>query len=99
MWAHDGKGAFQHIGDKWWVELHGLPEPVVPVTVTEVDGGSPDGTHWGWIAAGRDKPVMIWAFEGAFGAQFPYGVRAEEEAGKGRAVRLQITRREVPEEA
>lgn len=98
MWAHDCDGEYQHIGDKWWVEIHGLPDPVVPVAVTEVEADSPDGTHWGWIdASGCDdgKPVMIWAFRGAFDAQFPYGPRAEVEAGRGRVVRLRITAREV----
>jgi hypothetical protein len=96
LWAHDHKGGYQHIGDKWWVEIHGLPDPVVPVAVTEVAAGSPDGTHWGWIDSddtrqADGRPVMIWAFRGAFDAQFPYGPGAEEKAGRGRVVRLRIT--------
>jgi hypothetical protein len=96
LWAHARKGSYQHIGEKWWVEIHQLPDPVVPVTVTLVDKDAPDGTHWGWIdATGRDhgRPVMIWAFRGAFDMQFPYGPEAEEERGKGRVVRLRITER------
>jgi hypothetical protein len=96
MWAHDRKGQYQNIGDKRWVELHGLPDPVVPVTVAEVAADAADGTHWGWIWAadrGSGRPVMIWAFRGAFDVQFPYGPDAEAEAGKGRVVRLRITRR------
>ena len=97
MWAHERNGGYQNIGARWWVEIHGLPDPVVPVTVAEVEHGSADGTHWGWIDAGgrhEGRPVMIWAFRGAFKAQFPYGPEAEEERGKGRVVRLRITRRE-----
>jgi hypothetical protein len=96
MWAHNCNGEYQHIGERWWVEIHGLPDPVEPVLVTLVPDDSPDGTHWGWIDAdGRDdgKPVMIWAFRGAFDMQFPYGPKAEVEAGKGRIVRLRITTR------
>jgi hypothetical protein len=96
MWAHDRNGQYQHPGDKWWVEIHGLPDPVVPVLVAEVAVDSPDGTHWGWIDNNRQpaRPCMIWASRAAFDVQFPYGPRAEEEAGKGRIVRLRITARE-----
>lgn len=97
LWAHARKGSYQHIGDKWWVEIHGLPDPVVPVNVVLVDKDAADGTHWGWIDAtdrhGDGRPVMIWTFRGAFDAQFPYGPEAEEKRGKGRVVRLRITER------
>ena len=99
MWAHDRNGEYQHLGDKWWVDIHGLPDPVVPVTVTEVPDDAPDGTHWGWLdfqppgQAAAPVPQMIWAFRGAFDAQFPYGPDAEVRAGKGRVVRLRITPR------
>jgi hypothetical protein len=103
MWAHDYHGqhqrSYQHIGEKWWVEIHGLPDPVVAVRVTEVETDSPDGTHWGWIDAGKESgpPCMIWAHRGAFDMQFPYGTEAEQERGKGRVVRLRITAREDSE--
>jgi hypothetical protein len=104
MWAHDRGGRYDNPGEKWWVEIHGLPYPVVPVTVTEVAGDAPDATHWGWIDARKSTsqlagvPCMIWAFRGAFDAQFPYGAAAEVEveAGKGRVVRLRITARKIP---
>jgi hypothetical protein len=104
MWAHDRGDRFDNPGEKWWVELHGLPYPVVPVTVTEVAGDAPDATHWGWIDAKGSAsrlagvPCMIWASKAAFGAQFPYGVAAEVAAGKGQVVRLRITAR-TPEAA
>jgi len=102
MWAYDrelhGRREYQNIGERWWVEIHGLPDPVVPVTVTEVPLDSPEGTHWGWIEQpGRpgvrdaSTPVMIWAHRGTFNIQFPYGPKIEEEHGKGRVVRLRIT--------
>ena len=101
MWAHHHRGEFQNIGDRWWVEIHYLPDPVVPVLVAEVPLDSAEGTHWGWIdapdqlSAREDgRPTMIWAFRCAFDAQFPYGPKAEEELGKGRVVRLRITARE-----
>jgi hypothetical protein len=104
MWAHDCNGEYQHPGNKWWVEIHGLPDPVVPVTVTEVPDNAPDGTHWGWIEskqaaavynrAANPRPCRIWAFRGAFDMQFPYRPAAEVAAGKGRVVRLRVTARE-----
>lgn len=104
MWALDrqlhGRQEYQNIGEHWWVEIHGFPDPIVPVTVAEVAQDSPEGTHWGWIdTEGRQAgiPVMIWAFRGALDAQFPYGPEAEERAGKGRVVRLRITERAITE--
>jgi hypothetical protein len=96
MWAHDHRHGYQHIGEKWWVEIHGLPDPVVAVHVAEVAEDSPDGTHWGWMDARKESepPSMIWAFRGAFDACFPYGPDLEVEHGKGRIVRLRITARE-----
>lgn len=102
MWAHDRGGRFDNPGEEWWVQIHGLPYPVVPVTVTEVAPDDPGATHWGWIdsASSRSRlagvPCMIWASKAAFGAQFPYGVAAEVAAGKGQVVRLRITPREIP---
>ena len=96
LWAHARKGTYQHIGQKWWVEIHQLPDPVVPVTVTLVGDDAPDATHWGWVSAsgqGRGRPEMIWATRGAFDAQFTYGPEAEEKRGKGHVVRLRITER------
>jgi len=104
MWAHDRGGRYDNPGEKWWTEIHGLPYPVVPVTVTEVAGNAPDATHWGWMDSRKSTsrlagvPVMIWASKAAFAAQFPYGPAAEVEAGKGQIVRLRITAREIPPE-
>lgn len=91
MFAHARNGSHEHLGERWWVELHGFPDPVVEVEAREVPRDSPDGTHWGWLDSGQQVPSMIWAFRGAFDAQFPYGPEAEEKRGRGRVVRLKVT--------
>lgn len=98
MHAHRyGDGRLCNAGPLRYVELHGLREPVVAVTVTITDDDDPAATHWGWLWADAAKnwhdgaPCMIQPHDGLFRMQFPYGVRAEEEAGRGRAVRLIIT--------
>jgi hypothetical protein len=90
MHCHDNGGRLQHFGARWWVEIHGLPDPIVKVELREVAQDDPAGTHWGWIDAAKTEPVMIWEHRGAFDMQFPYGPEAEEERGKGRIVRLAV---------
>lgn len=65
LWAHDRDGEFQNIGEKWWVEIHGPPQPVVPVLVTEAGEDPPASAYWGWIDAAKESepPRMIWAFQ------------------------------------
>lgn len=94
MWGHelkthDGKGfEYHHCSpDRRWVEMHRLSEPVVPVVVSE----SPSGNFLGWIETGTDVPTMIW-HERIFDICFPYGSKAEVEAGHGRVVRLELRR-------
>lgn len=37
MWAHRYKdGELYNLGERWWVEIHGLPDPIMPVDVVEV---------------------------------------------------------------
>lgn len=91
MHAHDDNGVLSHLGERWWVELHGLDLPIVEVSVTEVSHDDPAGTHWGWLDAGETEPCMIWPSRIQYDMCFPYGPRAEEEAGKGRTVRLAVT--------
>lgn len=71
--------------DAWrrYAVLHGGTP--VPVTAT-VD---PDGDFLGWVTALRPVPHMIQP-KRLFNIQFPYGYRAEEELGKGRAVPLRV---------
>jgi hypothetical protein len=101
LWAHQyDTGVLFHIGPRPYVELHGLPDPVVAVTVTEVPADSPDITHWGWLWTEGSKnwcdgaPCMIQPHQGLYSMQFPYGPTAEERAGRGRTVCLQVTLRE-----
>lgn len=91
MHAHDDNGTLFHIGDRRYVELHGLRLPIVEVTVTEVGHDDPDGTHWGWLDVKESEPCMIWPSRSQYDMCFPYGPRAEEEAGKGRTLRLAVT--------
>ena len=81
------------VGMRPFVELHGLGHPIVPVVVTEVTPDDPAGTHWGWITTGDDTPdwALVWPSRSQFDVCFPYGVKAEEEAGRGRTVRLRVT--------
>ena len=58
----------------------------VPVTVIE----DAEGDYYGWIATGQDAPVMIQPSPALFSMQFPYGPKAEVEAGRGKIVRLRV---------
>lgn len=90
MHAHNDGGVYTNLGARPWVELHGLPYPIVPVAVREVTDDDPAATHWGWLRTGGDTPSMIWPSHAQFSVCFPYGYRAEEEAGRGRMVRLAV---------
>jgi len=77
-------------------------ERIIPLQVREAkDGDKP--THWGWIDApnellGRmnenEEISMIFATETMLKICFPYGLKAEEERGKGRAVRVVVEKRQ-----
>lgn len=92
MHAHDDNGVYTNIGPRPWVELHGLPLPIVQVDVRLVRDDDPAATHWGWLKTGEDEPSLIWPSHAQFSVCFPYGPRAEEQAGRGRTVRLAVTR-------
>jgi len=68
MYAHcNARGQLMHIGTRRFVELHDLPDPIVPVLVEEIEGDpkTPEVTHYGWQEFdrphGADKglPCMI----------------------------------------
>lgn len=48
------------------------------------------GPYWGWWDAEQDKFSMIYLSKFLLAMCFPYGIRAEEEAGKGKALRFRI---------
>lgn len=91
LWAHDKQKYFSNIGDKRWVELHGLPYPIVPVTVAV----APDGAYWGWIDKDGTRPTMIWGTEAQYRVCFPARPEELEQMGRGRTVRLSIVKRSV----
>jgi hypothetical protein len=88
MYAYDDDDLFEYFGDLWWVKLHGLSNPIVPVRLTE----DPEGRYYGWLATGEDEPNMIWPSKAQFEMCFPYGPKAEEERGRGQTVRLSVER-------
>lgn len=52
MHAHDRHGTFYDLGARPWVELHGLPYPIVEVDVRLVADDDHAATHWGWLKNG-----------------------------------------------
>ncbi len=109
LWAcRYESGTFMHVGARRWVELHYLPEPIVPVLVEEVLGDplAPEVTHYAWEDTDRPRasPAMVQRRAHASpGIQrsawmlldmcFPYGVKAEVDAGRGKILALRITER------
>lgn len=92
MFAHRyDDGLLYNLGEKWWVEIHGLSEPVVTVDVREVEDDSPEGTHWAWIKTGESEPLFSHPYRGGLEICFTYGSKVEVERGKGRIVRLAVT--------
>jgi hypothetical protein len=65
LWAYRYEnGDLWHIGERSWVQLHGLSDPLVAVLVEEVLGDpyDPRVTHYGWQDVkdpADDAPVMI----------------------------------------
>ena len=87
MWALQRGDAFTDPGHRLFAQAHAGSEQVpVEVLVRE----DPDGPYYGWVATGEDIPIMIYGHIMGFRMCFPYGPEAEEESGKGRAVRLTI---------
>lgn len=67
------------------VEIHedqSRPEP---------NGKYEEADYWGWIPEGKDEfGTMVYAQFFLLQMCFPYGVKASEEAGQGKAYRLKI---------
>lgn len=68
LWAlRYESGKLWHVGERRWVELHGLSNPLVPVLVEEILGDpyDPAVTHYGWqyVEGNKhrhgDNPTMI----------------------------------------
>lgn len=90
MCAHHRDGTLWNVGPRRYVEAHGLLDPIVEVEITVVPDDDPAATHWAWLAAGTHVPTMIWPNLPCYQACFPYGPKAEEDAGRGRTVRLAV---------
>ena len=108
LWAHRyANGKLWNVGKLRWVELHLIKEPIVPVLVEEVIGDPlvPEVSHYAWEAndTPRTHPAMIQIRTGApnepsrammfLDMCFPYGLKAEVAAGRGKVLALRITER------
>lgn len=81
-------GYFHASPNRWWVEIHGIDEPIVTVTVRERVDSDPPSNYWGWLETGDDKYIFIWPSKLQVEMCFPYGTAVEEARGKGRLVNL-----------
>lgn len=102
-------GEFMHVGERWWVEMHGIQQPLVPVLVEEILGDlyAPEVTHYAWEDHDRPYrvPAMVQHRAGPDPSKalmlldmcFTYGFKVEVERGKGHVLALRITERS-PEE-
>jgi len=61
-------------------------KPVIELTATE----DANGGYLGWLREGRDQIALVQR-EQLFEMQFPYGSKAEVEAGQGEIVRISLT--------
>lgn len=61
-----------------------------PVPVAAIE--DPDGSYYGWIDASEPErgPQLVQPHRSLFAMQFPYGPKAEVEAGRGSVVKLRI---------
>jgi hypothetical protein len=50
-----------------------------------------EADYWGWIATGEEEPTtLLYAQYFLLNMCFPYGIKASEEKGQGKAYRLKI---------
>jgi len=102
LYAHKyPNNIFMHVGSLNFVKAHMLDEPIIKVLIELEDNGK----YWGWIYNPDYKdsmyrkdgiPQMIWPSKNQVEMCFVYGIKAEEDRGKGKLVRLKIT--EIEEE-
>ncbi len=105
MFAYlEDDGRLTTVGRYQYVKAHMFREPIVPVLVEEIELPDliiEDPTHWGWmgLAYGSEsyrheadtEPQMIWPRYFQLEMCFPYGIKPEVDAGKGRVVGLRVT--------
>lgn len=77
--------------NRWWVDLHGVRDPVVALRIRERRDSDAPSDYWGWLDAKRpDHFVMVWPSRQLLDVCFPCGAAPEEARGKGRAVNLTV---------
>jgi len=89
---------YQHFGiRKELVSLYGdNAEDIVEVELKiSTDQSVPEGTtegadYWGWYDKDKGFGQMIYAQYFLLNMCFPYGIKASEERGQGKAYRLEI---------
>lgn len=59
-----------------------------PAKNSNIDSTKPD--YWGWYDNEEQKFLLIFPAYFMLNMCFPYGMKVEEEAGKGKAYRLEI---------
>jgi hypothetical protein len=72
-----------HFGSFEYVKMHGLPQPMVEVELTE----DPEGTYYGWIENDELRGALVWPKEILFEMCFAYGSKM---AKNGTKVRLTV---------
>ncbi len=90
--AHEIDGKFRHVfSNEIQVKMCGR-EPIIPVEVTIDETGE----YFGWLdfKDQKTKPCMIYDSLLLLDCCFPYGMKAEIDAGKGKMVKLTIRKKE-----
>ncbi len=90
--SQEGKVWYFHLSpNQWWVEIHGVNKPIVPLRVRERIDGDPESNYWGWLDTKKpDTYTMIWPSKMQLDMCFPYGPDAETALGRGRCVNLMV---------
>ena len=66
------------------------PEPIFEIDVKEsdIDNNQP---YWGWLDAEDGEIRYVFPAKTLVSACFPYGVKAAEESGQGKMIKVAIT--------
>lgn len=80
---------FQHIGTKFYVELHGSNDPTVQVAVEEC----PTGKYWAWWD--MERQVFMWMWRAKFMVEmcFPDSGESAIKNGEGEIVQVSAVER------
>lgn len=82
-------GAYWHASPNlWWVNIHGLKHQIVMIRIRERVSTDPPSDYWGWLGADKNYYHFVFYHKSLMEMCFPYGSKAEEERGRGRAVNL-----------